>query len=165
MNPEQRKVREFFKRYQNKDTKSWATWFLICFFVFIMLIACVVPVQAYTEVKDSGDAILLVMLTFVGPAVACMRIQPYTMYMENQKGRQIFDLIKYYPIDKKEIKKMKTIYMIRFMTKLLPFCMLAQIPATIYDYGKLSVLNFLYILAIAFVWPVIMGMFAIWTER
>lgn len=165
MNPEQIKIREFFKKLYSIDYKNWAAWFMLGLCVLFMLIGCVGPVQAYMEAKDSSDTIMLVILAYVGPFIAYMRIQPYTMYMENQKKRTFFELVKYYPVDKKEIKKMKTEYMIKFLVKLLPFCMLAQIPATLYDYGAVSIINFLYIIVVAFIWPVICGLAFIWLEQ
>lgn len=165
MDSEQIKVREFFKRFQNADTKSWVAWFFVGLGVLFMLIGCVGPAQAYMDTKDESNTIMLVILAYVGPFIAYMRIQPYIMYMENQKKRTFFELLKYYPIDKKEIKKMKTEYMIKFLVKLLPFCMLAQIPATIYDYGAVSIINFIYIIVVAFIWPVICGLAFIWLEQ
>lgn len=167
MNSEQTKVREFYKRFLHTNWRSVGMWFVEGFMVFMFLIACAMPAQEYMggEASEEIDRIMYVFLGFLGPAIAALRVQPYTSYTENQKGRQLFDLLKYYPVDKKEIKKMKTMYMLKFMVKLLPACMIAQIPATLWGYGTFTWMNFVFIIAVAFVWPVIWGLAAIWTER
>lgn len=165
MSPEQTKVREFFKRFIQTNWRSAGMWFVEGFMVLIFLIACVMPVQEYISGEADLDRVMYVFYAFLGPAIAVLRVQPYTNYMENQKGRQIFDLLKYYPVEKKEIKKMKTMYMLKFMAKLLPVCMIAQVPATLWSYGPFTWINVLFIIAVAFVWPVLWGLVAIWTER
>lgn len=164
MNLEQIKVRDFFKRFLHTNWKSAGMWFFEGFMVFIFLIACMMPVQEFMGGEEI-DRIMFVFLGALGPAIAVLRVQPYTNYVENQKGRQIFDLLKYYPVDKKEIKKMKTMYMLKFMVKLLPACIVAQIPATFWGYGTFTWMNFVFIIGVAFVWPVIWGLVAIWSER
>ena len=164
MNLEQIKVREFFKRFLHTNWRSAGMWFFEGFMVFMFLIACAMPAQEYMGGEEI-DRIMFVFLGALGPAIAALRVQPYTNYMENQKGRQIFDLLKYYPVDKKEIKKMKTMYMLKFMVKLLPACIVAQVPATLWGYGTFTCMNFMFIIAVAFVWPVIWGLVAIWSER
>lgn len=164
MNLEQIKVREFFKRFLHTNWRSAGMWLFEGFMVFMFLIACAMPAQEYMGGEEI-DRIMFVFLGALGPAIAALRVQPYTNYMENQKGRQIFDLLKYYPVDKKEIKKMKTMYMLKFMVKLLPACIVAQVPATLWGYGTFTCMNFMFIIAVAFVWPVIWGLVAIWSER
>lgn len=166
-NPEQKKIQKFFKDFIKDNWRSGGVWFLQGLFVFLFLIACMMPVQEYFggATEEQVDRIMLVVVGALGPAIAYMRIQPYTLYMENQKNRTMFDLLKYYPVDRKEIKKMKTFYMIRFMAKLLPICILAQIPATIWEYGTFTWINVVFISVAVFVWPVIWGIIVIWTEK
>jgi len=167
MNVEQIKVREFYKRFLHTNWSSTSMWFYEVLMVFIFLIACMIPAQEYIgrEASEEIDRIMCVVLGALGPAIACLRVLPYTMYTENQKGRAIYDLLKYYPVEKKEILKMKTMYMLKFMAKLLPVCVVAQIPATLWGYGTFTWMNFVFIIAVAFVWPVIWGLVAIWSER
>lgn len=167
VNPEQIKLQSFFRKFIKENWRSGGIWFLEGFLVFLFLIACVTPVQEYLGGQASGDVdcVMLVLIGALGPAIAYMRIQPYTLYMENQKNRTIVDLLKYYPINRKEIKKMKTVYMIRFMAKLLPICILLQIPVTIWEYKTISWINVIFVVTAAFIWPIIWGMMAIWTEK
>ena len=165
MNPEEIKVNRFFDKLKKIDTNSWASWFFVGLCLMFLVIGCAAPAQAYLEAKDNEGFLMIVIVSFVGPLTAYMRINPLTVYTENQKGRTILDLLKYYPVNKKEIKKYKIICMTKFMAKVLPFCMLAQIPATLYDYGQLSVINFLYIFLAVFVWPVLFNVVSIIFEK
>lgn len=159
------KVKRFFDDWKKIDTNSWASWFFVGLCLLFLVIGCVAPVQAYIEAKDTSDFLMVVIVSMVAPLTAYMRINSLTLYTENQKGRDVLDLLKYHPVDRREIKKYKIICMTKFMAKVLPICMLAQIPATIYEYGKLSILNFLYIFGAIFVWPVILNIAGIIFEK
>ena len=165
MNSEQVKVKNYFDKFKKIDANSWASWFFVGFGLLFLVLGCAAPAQAYWEAKDDGDFLMIVIVSMVGPLTAYMRINSLTLYTENQKGREILDLLKYHPIDRKEIKKYKIICMTKFMAKVLPFCMLAQIPATLYEYGKLSFINFLYIFIAVFVWPVLFNIVGIIFEK
>ena len=159
------KVNKFFDNFKKIDPNSWASWFFVGLCLLFLVIGCAAPAQAYWEAKDDGDFLMIIIVSMVGPLTAYMRINSLTLYTENQKGREILDLLKYHPIDRKEIKKYKIICMTKFMAKVLPFCMLAQIPATLYDYGKLSIINFLYIFVAVFAWPIIFNIVGIIFEK
>lgn len=165
MNPEETKVKDFFEKLKKINTNSWASWFGVGLCLLFLVIGCVAPVQAYLEGKDDVDYLMIVIVSLVAPLTAYMRINALTLYTESQKGREILDIVKYYPISRKEIKKYKIICMTKFMAKVLPICMLAQIPATLYDYGKLSIINFLYIFAAVFVWPLVLNVIMIIYEK
>ena len=159
------KVNKFFDNFKKIDPNSWASWFFVGLCLLFLVLGCAAPAQAYWEAKDDGDFLMIIIVSMVGPLTAYMRINSLTLYTENQKGREILDLLKYHPIDRKEIKKYKIICMTKFMAKVLPFCMLAQIPATLYDYGKLSIINFLYIFVAVFAWPIIFNIVGIIFEK
>ncbi len=165
MNLEERKVEDFFEKFKKINTNSWASWFFVGLCLLFLVIGCAAPVQAYLEGKDDVGFLMIVIVSMVAPLTAYMRINPLTLYTEGQKGREILDIVKYYPINRREIKKYKIICMTKFMAKVLPFCMLAQIPATLYDYGKLSIINFLYIFVAVFAWPVIFNIVGIVFEK
>jgi len=165
MNSEKRKVVDFFGKFKKTNTNSWASWFFVGLCLLFLVIGCAVPVQVYLEGKDDVGFLMIVIVSMVAPLTAYMRINSLTLYTEEQKGREILDIVKYYPISRKEIKKYKIICMTKFVAKVLPICMLAQIPATLYDYGKLSIINFLYIFVAVFAWPVVLNVVGIWIEK
>lgn len=159
------KVINFYNRFKKIDANSWASWFFVGLCLLFLVIGCAAPAQAYLVAEDNSAFLMIVIVSMVGPLTAYMRINSLTLYTENQKGREILDLLKYHPVDRREIKKYKIICMTKFMAKVLPFCMLAQIPATLYEYGKLSIINFVYILVAILVWPVLFNVVGIIFEK
>ena len=130
--------------------------------VFFFLLFCMFPVQEFSE-GDFGAMIFLG--TVVGPLAGKLRIHPYSVYMQEQKNICMTEFLKYHPIDPKEVKKLRIFYLVRFMGKLLPFCLLAQIPVTILDGYDLNWLNFMYIFFVAFVYPVGLNVLSICLEK
>lgn len=165
MNPEATKVKEFYDKFKKLNMNDWASWFFVGLCLLFLVIGCAAPAQAYLEAGDDVEVLMVVMVSLVAPLTAYMRINSLTLYTENQKGREILDILKYYPVDKKEIKKYKIICMTKFMTKVSLVCMLAQMPATLYEYESLSLINFLYIFFATFAWPIVLNVIMIIHEK
>ena len=165
MNPEEIKVKDFYEKLKKINANHWASWFFVGLCLLFLIIGCFAPAQAYFEAKDDVDFLMIMIASLVGPLTAYMRINWLTLYTEEQKGRAILDILKYYPVNRKEIKKYKIICMTKFMAKVSIVCMLAQIPATLYEYGSLSFINFLYIFVVAFAWPVVFNVSIIIHEK
>lgn len=157
MNIEEKKVREFFDEIANKGVFNSMVWIGCGFCVCFLVMLCFAPVQdmwiAYLD-ADEGSIMLMLILIIIGPSAAWLRIQPYTLYNENQRNRKVSELLQYHPIDPKEVKKLRIFYMARFMAKVAAVCMLVQIPITLGEYEMLSWTNFVYIVVVAFLWPV-----------
>ena len=165
MNPEETKVNAVYDRFKKVNVNGWASWFFVGLCLLFLVIGCMAPAQAYLEARDDGDLLMVVIVSLVAPLTAYMRINALTLYTEGQKGREILDILKYYPVDKREIKKYKILCMIKFMAKVSVVCMLAQMPATLYEYGRLSIINFLYIFVAVFAWPIVLNMIMIIREK
>lgn len=164
MNPEETKVNAFYDRFKKVNVNGWASWFFVGLCLLFLIIGCMSPAQAYSEASDAG-LLMIVIVSLVAPLTAYMRINALTLYTEAQKGREILDILKYYPVDKREIKKYKILCMTKFMAKVAIVCMLAQIPATLYEYGNLSLVNFIYIFFATFAWPIILNVIMIIREK
>lgn len=162
MTEEQRKVRQFFEKFVGKSVNYTLSMFGVGMCVFFFLLFCMFPIQAL--LKDDFRAMLF-LGAVVGPLAGQLRIQPYSVYAVEQKSIPIMEFLKYHPIDPKEVKKMRMFYMVRFMGKLLPFCMLAQIPITIWDGYTLGWINVAYIFLVAFVYPVGLNVLSIYFEK
>ena len=162
MGEEQKNVRKFFEKFVGKSVNYTLSMFGVAMCVFFLLLFCMFPIQGL--LKEDVRA-LLFLGAVVGPLAGQLRIQPYSMYAIEQKAMQIAEILKYHPIDPKEVKKMRIFYVVRFMGKLLPFCMLAQIPITIFDGHTLSWMNFVYIFLVAFVYPVGVNVISIVLEK
>lgn len=171
MTEEQRKVRKFYKDFQGWKPDTIGTWIGAGFMVMLMVIFCAVPAQEMLQ-GQSGDKGMLgwIMVLMFGPLAGFLYLRPYTSVTEmvsagQAKNVRIIDKLKYLPIDLKEIRKMKVIYLLKFYAKILPFCMLLQALTSLYSYGEITWKNVGYILVTAFAWPVLVNLPMILAER
>lgn len=171
MTEEQKKVRKFYKDFQGWKVDTVGTWIGAGFLVLLLVISCSIPAQEMLQ-GGSGDAGVLgwIMALMFGPLAGFLYLNPYMTYTEmvstNQpKTVRIIDKLKYLPIDLKEIRKMKVTYLMKFFAKIAPVCLILQILTSLYSYGKFTWVNVVYILALAFVWPVVANLPMILAER
>lgn len=171
MTDEQRKVRNFYKDFQGWKVDTVGTWIGAGFLVMLMVIFCAVPAQEMLQ-GQSGDVGMLgwIMVLMFGPLAGFLYLSPYTSVTEMVSGGQvknvrIIDKLKYLPIDLKEIRKMKVIYLMKFYAKIAPVCMILQVLTSLYSYGKITWVNVVYILVMAFAWPVLVNLPMILAER
>lgn len=171
MTDEQRKVRKFYKDFQGWKLDTIGTWIGAGLMVMFMVISCAIPVQEMIEQQTGTvDGIAWIMVLMFGPLAGFLYLSPYTSVTEmvsagQAKSVRIIDKLKYLPIDLKEIRKMKIIYLIKFFAKIAPFCLLLQILTSVNTYGKITWVNVAYILVMAFLWPVLVNLPMILAER
>ena len=102
-NSEKIRVEKFFYRLLDKSVTKAVSWFLIGIFVFLIMILCMIPAQEiYSRAEDSPSLMSFVLL-ILSVMMVSTRISPYIQYTENQKSRTMIEILKYYPISKKEI--------------------------------------------------------------
>ncbi|MBQ8625538.1 MAG: hypothetical protein IJ419_05215 [Agathobacter sp.] len=169
MTEEQKKVRKFYKDLHGWKVDTIGTWFGAGFLVMLMLVVCAIPVQEMLLEWKEEHIVWLMMLLF-GPLAGLLYLRPYTsmsemVYTNQTKNVRIIDKLKYLPIDIKEIRKMKVIYLIKFFAKILPFALGLQILTSIASYGEITWMNVVYVLAIAFLWPVAVNLPMVLVER
>lgn len=171
MTDEQRKVRKFYKDFQGWKIDTIGTWIGAGFLVLLLVIACSIPAQEMLQ-GGSGDTGILgwIMALMFGPLAGFLYLNPYMSYTEmvstNQaKSVRIIDKLKYLPIDLKEIRKMKVIYLMKFFAKIAPVCLILQMLTSLYSYKEITWVNVVYILVMAFVWPVVANLPMILAER
>lgn len=171
MTEEQRKVRKFYKDLHGWKVDTIGTWFGAGFLVMLMLVVCAIPVQEMLlEWKEEEEFIEWLMVLLFGPLAGLLYLRPYTsvsemVYTNQAKNVRIIDKLKYLPIDFKEIRKMKVIYLIKFFAKILPFALGLQMLTSIASYGEITWMNVAYILVIAFLWPVLTNLPMVLLER
>ncbi len=171
MTEEQKKVRKFYKDFQGWKVDTVGTWIGAGFLVVLMLIVCAIPVQEIlSEVAEEMEAVSWMMLLLFGPLAGFLYLRPYTsvteiVYTNRAKNVRIIDKLKYLPIDLKEIRKMKVTYLLKFFAKLFPFALGLQFLTSIGSYGKITWMNVVYVLVVAFLWPVAVNLPAILAER
>lgn len=171
MTEEQKKVRKFYKDFQGWKMDIIGTWIGAGFLVLLMVIGCAVPAQEmFSIATGEADMLMWMMVLMFGPLAGFLYLRPYTsvtemVYTNSPKNVRIIDKLKYLPISLKEIRKMKLIYLLKFYAKIAPFCMGLQILTSLYSYGEITWKNVLFILIMAFAWPVVVNLPMILSER
>lgn len=171
MTEEQKKVRKFYKDFQGWKMDIIGTWIGAGFLVLLMVIGCAVPAQEmFSIATGEADMLMWMMVLMFGPLAGFLYLRPYTsvtetVYTNSPKNVRIIDKLKYLPISLKEIRKMKVIYLLEFYAKIAPFCMGLQILTSLYSYGEITWKNVLFILIMAFAWPVLVNLPMILSER
>ena len=151
INSEQVKAEKFFNRLWKGSAAKAISWFLTGIFLFILMILNMIPVQAIFE----DDTPLLMSATQVMTAYLMIyfRSMIYDNYNENQKSRRMADILKYHPINRKEVWKHKTKNIALFLAKVTGVGVGFQIFGALIGYQSISWLNFFYAFVFNFVFP------------
>ena len=155
MNSEKIKVEKFFKRLWDKSVSKAVSWFLVGLFIFLIMLLCMMPAQGlFVETEDSPWLMtgVLTMLSFM---MVYFREMPYNQYNDNQKSRFMGEILRYHPINKKEIWKNKILKMVSFLAKVTGVGLVLQIVVSLIAYQSISWLNFFYIIVYVFGFPVV----------
>ena len=155
MNSEKIKVEKFFKRLWDKSVSKAVSWFLVGLFIFLIMLLCMMPAQGlFVETEDSPWLMpgVLTMLSFM---MVYFREIPYNEYTDNQKSRFMGEILRYHPINKKEIWKHKMMKLISFLGKVAGIGLVLQIVVSLIAYKSISWLNFFYIIVFVFGFPVV----------
>lgn len=152
MKLEETKIEEFFDRLWKNSMAKVGSWILTGIFLFFIMILCLFPAQ---EMFAEGwfmpiPAFLLVMFTYL---MLSSRIRLYNQYNENQKSRFMTDILKYHPINRKEVWKHKTKKLVTFLAKVTGVGLVLQIVVALIAYQTISWLNFFYIIVYMFIFP------------
>ena len=171
MTEEQKKVRKFYKELLSWKADAIGTWIGAGFLVLFLVIGCSVPAQEMLlGAGEDVDMMMWLITLMFGPLAGLLYLRPYTtmnemVYTNSPKNVRIIDKLKYLPIDLKEIRKMKITYLLKFYGKIVPFCMGLQILTSLYSYNEITWKNVLYIVMMAFVWPVMTNLLPILIEH
>ena len=153
MNFEEVKAEKFFERLWNKSVSKAVSWFLIGIFLFIVMILCMIPAQEIWEETEDAPMLMPMVLTMLTYLMISFRVGPYDQYNENQKSRFMTDILKYHPINRKDVWKYKTKKLATFLAKVTGVGLACQILAALIAYQSISWLNFFYIIVFMFVFP------------
>lgn len=158
MNSEQIKIRKFFDKLTNGTVSKTLTQMGMGFCVFLLLVISTCPAQDIlmenNEILTDGSAPLMPMLMgILGIFATYLRICSYEVYAENQQNCIIAEILRYHPIDMKEVKKMKIFYQFRFLVKLTVVALLLQLGVTYLAYKTISWINIGYIVLFVFLVP------------
>lgn len=159
MNSEQRKVRDFYKDLLSWSAENVGMWFVAGFFEFLCFIMMAVP---YQEMMEEGPLMVIPML--FGSVGAYFYLCPYLSFREGTKTVSIYERIKYLPIDYREIRKMRTIYLAKFVVKIFPAMLVIQLLTTLFSY-EITVANVLYAVAASLLLPFFANLPVAWFTK
>ena len=165
MSPEQSKVRKIYKELSRKGTSFVFCWISMALVMFMHLAYNMMPVQLLLAEGDGN--FIPFWMTLTGVAIGNLRIHPFESYTENAKKRKFSEILRYYPIDRNEVKKMKLFYVARIMAKVSVVSLLVQlyfahIEASVQG---ISWENFVYVFMMSFVVPVAWNAVYIYFEK
>lgn len=165
MSTEQSKVRKIYTELSRKGTSFVFCWISIVPIMFMHLVYNFAPVQWL--LGDWDGNFIPFWMTLTGVAIGNLRIHPFEGYTENAKKRKISEILRYYPIDKKEVKKMKLFYVVRILAKVSVVSLLVQLYFTHIDTSVqgISWMNFVYVFIMSFVVPVAWNAVYIYFEK
>ena len=141
MNLEEVKAEKFFKRLYDKSVSKAVSWFLIGILLFCGIWLCMIPAQdVMTEDKFLSWALIL-----LSAMAAAARVSPYQQYTENQKSRKMIDILKYHPISKRAIWKVKMKSLCIFQAKVTGAGLVIQTISSLIAYKTITFDNVIYI--------------------
>lgn len=150
MKLEETKVEDYFDRLLKNSMAKVGSWVLTGIFLFFIMILCLLPAQEIFAENEWLMPALLVMLTYL---MLSFRSRLYDQYNENQKSRFMTDILKYHPINRKEVWKHKTKKLVTFLAKVTGVGLVLQIVVALIAYQTISWLNFFYIIVYMFIFP------------
>ncbi len=154
MHSEEIKAEKFFNRLWDKSVSKAVSWFLIGIFLFIVMILCMMPAQEISAEVEDAPMLMPAVLTMLTYLMANFRVAPYNHYTENQKSRFVADILKYYPVRKKTIWKLKMRTLTTFLGKVTAVGLALQLVVSLVAYKSVSWENFVYIICFVFIIPV-----------
>ena len=155
-NQERIKVEKYMNRLYNNSVKKVGSTAVIAIFQFLSVITYMMPVQAFSE-SDTPENPMFVpaMLIMFSLVIVSMRASLFREYTEGQKARKMTDILKLYPISKRELWKAKMRNITSFMAKMTGVGLAFQIATALLGYKQISWMNFVYIILCVFVLPII----------
>lgn len=157
MNLKQSKVRKIYTELSRKGFSFVWCWIGIVFFSLLNVIYYIIPIQLLiSEQVQGSDFHLTFWMTITGIMIGYLRIRPFESHTENQKTRKFSEILQYFPIDRKEVKKMKLFYVVRIMAKVSVVSLVVQLWGvyTAESVQGISWMNFVYVFLMSFVVPV-----------
>lgn len=159
MNSEQMKVRKFYKEFFSWSADNLGPWIAAGFMEVFYFAMMAIP---YEEILEEGAFVLFpLMLGFFG---AYFYLNPYIVFREDTKTYSIYERIKFLPVDFREIQKMRTIYLAKFVAKIAPMIILIQLLTTHFSYG-ITVESVVYAVFGGLIWPFLSNLPVAWFSK
>ena len=159
MNSEQRKVRKFYKEFLTWSADNMGLWLAAGFMEVLHGVMMMVPYQEMLE--ERAFILFPLLLGFAGPY---FYLSPYITFREDTVSYSIYERIKYLPVDFREIQKMRTLYLAKFVGKIAPIFILCQLFFAHFSYG-ITWGNVVYAFFGAIIWPFVSNFPIAWFSK
>lgn len=157
MREEQKKVRAFYKNFLSWKAENVGMWIGAGLMETFFAISMMIP---YQEIRlDKGVLAFPLMFGLLGPM---LYLVPYRKFMEQQQWCNIYEKLKYLPIDKKEIRKMRAVYLFSFVGKIFPIVFVIQLLFSYWMFDEVTIQNIIYGILTGFVWPYLSNLPMVW---
>jgi len=166
---EKKVVKDFFAKLGEYNTfiigYSWSVLAICFIFQFFTALGGFETMIRASVLYGADFVIAFVVGPLVGPIMGYVRILPFQTFSMNQKFVSISEILKYHPIDKNVIRKVKLEKIIKFMQKVT----IASIAIYLFrcwvkGYG-VSWFDLLCIFVLSFVWPVLVNAVVLYIEK
>ena len=150
MNREQEKIFAFYKEFWSWKADNIGMWIGAGILEVLFGIFMMIP---YSEMQSNMGFIVLPMV--MGFGGAAMYIAPYITFREGQDTVNIYEKIKYLPIDYKEVKKLRLRKLVQFVAKVFVVIFGCRMFFTYFGVGMIWVEDVIYAILVGFVWPIL----------
>lgn len=169
MNQEQQVVNDFFSKFKKYNTEILAmSWILIAICFMVHLVVVLVGYESMVQstfLFDKENRMTVGLLLFLSPILGFLRMFPYWTFNKNRKNTALNELLKYHPIDRKQICNMMCEKLIKFMLKLLLYNIVILVFMGLLRGEIISWIYLFYVFILTFVWPVIINIIWIYVKK
>lgn len=159
MNSEQKKVRTFYKEFLTWSADNIGIWIAAGFMEIFYFVFMAIP---YGEMIKEGVFILFPLMC--GFAGAYFYLNPYLVFREDTKYYSIYERIKFLPVDFREIQKMRTIYLAKYVIKIAPAMVLVQLLTSKFSY-EITWECVVYAIFCGVIWPFLSNLPIAWFSK
>ena len=166
---EKKVIKEFFAQFGEYNTfiigLSWSAIAIFLAFQFFTALGGFETMIRAMILYDADFSASFVLGLFVGPTMGYFRIMPFQTFLMNQKYVSIREVLKYHPIDKNVIRKVKLEKIVKFMQKITSASLAIYLLSCWIKGCGVSWFDLLCIFVLSFVWPVLVNAVAIYMEK
>ena len=169
MNTKEREFLEKLDREYFGRRSKVASWILMGVWIVLLTIACSIPAQDVMLGSNDGDKVFELLpfsIAIASSFAVSTSVSPYRTYVEQTKDSlgSVIVLLQYHPVNLMQIQKEKVKYQLRFLSKLVAYCMIVQLVSAYIVLKEITWFNFVYVFIFAFVLPAIYEILMSWIK-
>lgn len=148
------RVDKFYKRlFTCKTEHEGMLMAAVLMEVFFMVIA-LVPFQELVNDADTAG-----ICGMMGGMFGCLApgayLKSYVYFKDGNKESSITDKLKYLPVDVREFRKARLVYLVKFVSICFGIAFFLQMLTSVFTYYSIIWQNVCYIVVLAFIWPIV----------